>query len=205
MTLFESPQEGWRSESCTTDAIDWAAEHARARNAYWLSCNDPLELAPFQKQHWPVFLIGLHSQDFGRKELLRRIDLSPSTEAAADWLGAHGGGPRRSAGTARTRDAALAATRLVRSTCSPHRRAQCGRPTCPGKLCASDLQRCAAPQAGMIEYARRDAANIVLDNMDNHARNTVLQRDFNGHIRLTPLYDFAPMYWYPNDVARRTR
>ena len=48
-------------------------------------------------------------------------------------------------------------------------------------------------------------ANLALGNMDNHARNTAVQRDFNGRIALTPLYDFAPMYLHPDGIARRIR
>jgi serine/threonine-protein kinase HipA len=47
--------------------------------------------------------------------------------------------------------------------------------------------------------------NLALGNKDNHARNTAVQRDFNGHIALTPLYDFAPMYLHPDGIARRIR
>jgi serine/threonine-protein kinase HipA len=42
-------------------------------------------------------------------------------------------------------------------------------------------------------------------NKDNHARNTAVQRDFKGHIALTPLYDFAPMYLHPDGITRRIR
>lgn len=40
---------------------------------------------------------------------------------------------------------------------------------------------------------------------DNHARNTAVQRRFDGCIALTPLYDFAPMYMHPDGIARRIR
>ena len=32
-----------------------------------------------------------------------------------------------------------------------------------------------------------------------------MQRDFSGGVRLTPLYDFAPMYLHPDGIARRIR
>lgn len=47
--------------------------------------------------------------------------------------------------------------------------------------------------------------NLALGNKDNHARNTAVQRDFDGHIALAPLYDFAPMYLHPDGIARRIR
>jgi serine/threonine-protein kinase HipA len=61
------------------------------------------------------------------------------------------------------------------------------------------------PEAEVIEYVLRDVANIVLGNRDNHARNTALQRFDDGTIRLTPLYDFAPMMLHPDGIARRIR
>ena len=56
-----------------------------------------------------------------------------------------------------------------------------------------------------IEYVKRDIANIVLGNTDNHARNTAIQRRDNGQVRLTPLFDFAPMFLHPDGIARRMR
>ncbi len=57
----------------------------------------------------------------------------------------------------------------------------------------------------MLEYIKRDIANLALLDKDNHARNPAVQPDFNGHIALTPLYDFAPLYLYPDGIARRIR
>ena len=48
-------------------------------------------------------------------------------------------------------------------------------------------------------------AKTYLGNKDNHARNTAVQRHFNGRIALTPLYDFAPMVLHPDGIARRIR
>jgi serine/threonine-protein kinase HipA len=53
--------------------------------------------------------------------------------------------------------------------------------------------------------AWHDVANLALGNKDNHARNTAVRRGFDGHIALTPLYDFAPMYLHPDGIARRIR
>ncbi len=73
------------------------------------------------------------------------------------------------------------------------------------EVCRQLLARCNDPQAEVLEYIKRDIANIALGNKDNHARNTALQRDFEGGVRLTPLYDFAPMYLHPDGIARRIR
>jgi serine/threonine-protein kinase HipA len=67
------------------------------------------------------------------------------------------------------------------------------------------MRQCTSPQDEVLEYLKRDVANLALGNKDNHARNTAVQRDFNGHIALTPLYDFAPMYLHPDGIARRIR
>lgn len=61
------------------------------------------------------------------------------------------------------------------------------------------------PQRDILEYIKRDVANLALGNKDNHARNTALQRDFDGTIALSPLFDFAPMYLHPDGIARRIR
>lgn len=61
------------------------------------------------------------------------------------------------------------------------------------------------PEGEIVEYVKRDLANVVLGNKDNHARNTALQRHANGSIRLTPVFDFAPMLLHPDGIARRMR
>ena len=61
------------------------------------------------------------------------------------------------------------------------------------------------PETTVIEYLKRDIANIVLGNKDNHARNTAIQRRADGTISLTPLFDFAPMWLHPDGIARRIR
>lgn len=72
-------------------------------------------------------------------------------------------------------------------------------------VCAALLRHATDPQTEVLEYLRRDVANLALGNKDNHARNTAVQRDAAGHIALTPLYDFAPMYLHPDGIARRIR
>lgn len=61
------------------------------------------------------------------------------------------------------------------------------------------------PLREVAEYLRRDIANIVLRNKDNHARNTAIQRRADGTVALTPLFDFAPMWLHPDGIARRMR
>ncbi len=73
------------------------------------------------------------------------------------------------------------------------------------EVCRQLVRRCTDPQTEVLEYLRRDVANLALGNKDNHARNTAVQRDCAGRIALTPLYDFAPMYLHPDGIARRIR
>lgn len=55
-----------------------------------------------------------------------------------------------------------------------------------------------------IEFLKRDVLNLAMRNTDNHARNTAIQIVGN-EIRLTPLFDFAPMYMDPEGIARAAR
>lgn len=50
------------------------------------------------------------------------------------------------------------------------------------------------PAEEVAEFIKRDILNVAMRNTDNHARNTAVQRLPNGHVQLTPLFDFAPMY-----------
>ena len=61
------------------------------------------------------------------------------------------------------------------------------------------------PINAVIEYIKRDIANIALGNKDNHALNTAIQRRHDGTVCLTPLFDFAPMWLHPDGIARRIR
>ena len=45
------------------------------------------------------------------------------------------------------------------------------------QVCAALLRHCTNPQAEVLEYIKRDVANLALGNKDNHARNTAVQRD----------------------------
>lgn len=55
-----------------------------------------------------------------------------------------------------------------------------------------------------LEFLKRDVLNLALRNTDNHARNTAVQI-VDGEVRLTPLFDFAPMYLDPEGIARAAR
>lgn len=63
---------------------------------------------------------------------------------------------------------------------------------------------CDDPATEITEYVLRDLLNLALGNPDNHGRNTALQKDTDGSIRLTPLYDFCPMRLDATGVRRST-
>lgn len=71
--------------------------------------------------------------------------------------------------------------------------------------CEALAHACTEPVTEILEYLKRDIANVALGNKDNHGRNTALQRRTDGSIQLTPLFDFAPMYLHPDGIARTIR
>lgn len=59
------------------------------------------------------------------------------------------------------------------------------------------------PVGEVVEFIRRDILNMAMRNTDNHApRNTAVQRLPDGTVRLTPLFDFAPMYLDQEFIVR---
>lgn len=60
------------------------------------------------------------------------------------------------------------------------------------------------PLTETIEFIQRDVLNLAMRNTDNHARNTALQT-VDGVTRITPLFDFAPMYLDPEGITRAAR
>ncbi|NEX64843.1 type II toxin-antitoxin system HipA family toxin [Noviherbaspirillum galbum] len=334
VSMFGEQNLGWKARTYTGYAVDWAVAHRGARDAHAFSCQYPVGLAPAEQAHWPVFLIDMLPQGFGREELLRRLDLSPTAgieadwrlllagagnpignlrvKEAAQWLDTHAGELRgftdeevatrgehfteylarhglfvagssgvqgewpkllltraddgllyldhtlpdeqarqhyivkfgrgadrqlaaimrheapymelarmlglRVHGPLHLRGRALFIPRFDRvvETDGVTRLAQESVATLTGipgfgavpshdEVCSQLLLRCTHPEKDVLEYIKRDIANLALGNKDNHARNTAIQRDFRGNIGLTPLYDFAPMYLHPDGIARRIR
>lgn len=60
------------------------------------------------------------------------------------------------------------------------------------------------PVRELQEYLRRDILNLALRNTDNHGRNSAVLRE-NHLIRLSPLFDFAPMFLDPEGIGRVSR
>lgn len=63
----------------------------------------------------------------------------------------------------------------------------------------------ADPVADTVEYLKRDIANLALGNPDNHGRNSALSKHEDGTVRLSPLFDFAPMRLAREGIVRSTR
>ena len=332
--LSGNEADGWKAKTYSGYALEWAFAHAGATDAHALCARWPVGLEPLQTEHWPVFLIDMLPQGFGRQELLQRIGLSPMAgvpadwplllagagnpighlriKEAAQWLAANAGAQRGFTDEAvaqrgdafseylasyglfvagssgvqgewpkvlltRAKDGLLYLDHTLPDVQAvQHYIVKFGRGTdrqlasilrheatymdlaqqlglrvhaplvlreralfiprfdrvvqdgqvlrlaqesiatltgMPGfesvpthdQVCAALLRHCSDPQAEVLEYIKRDVVNLALGNKDNHARNTAVQRDFNGHIALTPLYDFAPMYLHPDGIARRIR
>jgi serine/threonine-protein kinase HipA len=334
VSLLGGEEEGWKSTTYSGYAVDWAFQHPGATDAHAACAGWPVGLEPLEQAHWPVFLIDMLPQGFGRQELLRRMGQPPTAGVVADWkllltgagnpignlrvkeaadwlidhagplrgftddevaqrgdefseyLASHGLFVAGSSGVqgewpkilltraddgllyldhtlpderarahyivkfGRGTDAQLASIlrheapymaiaaqlglrvhaplvlrqralfiprfdRLVQGGVVA-RLAQESIATLTGmpgyeavpshdQVCAALIRHCTDPQAEVLEYVKRDIANLALLNKDNHARNTAVQRDFNGRIALTPVYDFAPMYLHPDGIARRIR
>jgi serine/threonine-protein kinase HipA len=332
--LLGAAAHGWRSKTYTGYSVDWAIKHGGERDAHAFASPFPVGLQEFEQPHWPVFLVDMLPQGFGREELLRRLGLPPTSAESVDWrlLLAGAGNP---VGNLRVKEAAgwlsvnagpirgftdrevaergadfaeylashglfvagssgvqgewpkvlltragdgllyldhslpdecarehfivkfgrgsnealatilrqeapyMALARIlglrVHADLVLHLRAlfiprfdrqvtgegvvRLGQESIatltgiPGfgavpshdEVCRQLLLRCTQPLTELLEYIKRDVANLALGNKDNHARNTAVQRDFSGGIRLTPLYDFAPMYLHPDGIARRIR
>ena len=60
------------------------------------------------------------------------------------------------------------------------------------------------PAREVREYLRRDILNLALRNTDNHGRNSAVLRK-SGQVRLSPLFDFAPMFLDPEGIGRLSR
>lgn len=61
------------------------------------------------------------------------------------------------------------------------------------------------PKEDILEYIFRDFLNVAMGNTDNHGRNTALLKTPDGEIRLSPLFDFAPMVLDPQMIPRNIK
>jgi len=77
-----------------------------------------------------------------------------------------------------------------------------GQVVSQNQLLAALRRHATDPAAETVEFIKRDVLNLAMRNTDNHARNTAMQRTVDGEIRLTPVFDFAPMFMDPEVVPR---
>jgi serine/threonine-protein kinase HipA len=77
-----------------------------------------------------------------------------------------------------------------------------GVPTSQNAVLAAIRRHVTDPYAETLEFLKRDVLNLAMRNTDNHARNTAVQRLEDGTVRLTPLFDFCPMFLDPEVVPR---
>jgi len=81
VSLLGAEAQGWRSKTYTGYSVEWAIEHSGARDAHAFACRFPVGLQEFEHSHWPVFLIDMLPQGFGREELLRKLGLPVESRA----------------------------------------------------------------------------------------------------------------------------
>ncbi len=85
VALLGPERDGWQARTYSGYSVDWAVNFPAARDAHALSCQVPVGLEPLQLPHWPVFLIDMLPQGFGREEMLRCINLSATAAESVDW------------------------------------------------------------------------------------------------------------------------
>jgi serine/threonine-protein kinase HipA len=69
------------------------------------------------------------------------------------------------------------------------------------KLATMLKERAVDPERELTELLRHTVANVVVGNLDWHAKNVGLMHDVDGAISLAPLYDVVPTkHFLPNDL-----
>jgi serine/threonine-protein kinase HipA len=67
------------------------------------------------------------------------------------------------------------------------------------------ISKYSTEKSDLLEYINRDLLNISFGNTDNHGRNTAFIKYDQNTIRLSPLYDFAPMVIDSSLITRVTK
>ena len=93
----------------------------------------------------------------------------------------------------------------LESLCSLAGVAEFGAPIPKERLLTSLVAHATDPISEIRELVLRDLLDRALGNTDNHARNTAVLKHTDGHIALSPLYDFAPMFLDTQGIARVCR
>jgi serine/threonine-protein kinase HipA len=96
-------------------------------------------------------------------------------------------------------------TRLgLESLCSAMGVAEYGHTFSHEEMCEAIARFSSTPGDDLLEYLGRDVLNLALGNTDNHARNTAFLKD-GPLVRLSPIFDVAPMELDPEGIPRATR
>ncbi len=99
--------------------------------------------------------------------------------------------------------------RLIRhgleTLCSVAGIAEYGRRGEHSVFCAAITSFATDKQVELREYLRREILNVALRNTDNHGRNSAFLKYADGTVKLSPLYDFAPMFLDPEGIPRSSR
>jgi serine/threonine-protein kinase HipA len=85
VALWGEEAQGWRARTYAGYAVDWSVAQFGKRDAHAVSVNWPMGLEPLETPHWPVWLIDMLPQGFGRMEMLQRLGLRAGMEQTADW------------------------------------------------------------------------------------------------------------------------
>lgn len=93
----------------------------------------------------------------------------------------------------------------LESLCSAIGEASFSAPLPQEDLLAVVAKESSAPEADIVEFLCRDILNLLLGNTDNYARNTAFLKTEDGAVRLSPLFDFAPMALDASGIARVCR
>jgi serine/threonine-protein kinase HipA len=99
--------------------------------------------------------------------------------------------------------------RLIRhgleTLCSVAGIAEYGRRGEHSVFCAAIASFATDKKVELREYLRREILNVALRNTDNHGRNSAFLKYADGTVKLSPLYDFAPMFLDPEGIPRSSR
>eukprot|EP01030_Chromulinospumella_sphaerica_P006715 gene6715-6566_t len=68
VALWGDADQGWRCKTYAGYEADWSVDHFGQQDAHALSCRWPVGLEAMDLPHWPVFLIDMLPQGFGRAE-----------------------------------------------------------------------------------------------------------------------------------------
>ena len=230
----DNPEQGYRGESSFEYLLDYAANCAGPGEApaAGLSCRYPVDFDLHRQARWPAFILDILPSGYGRRQWLEQLELNdgprsewpllmrgtafpPGNLRIAEAVAAKD--PSRKVPTSHgdlvpayqhpgfERDDILVRDEYFIEYAYQLGISEFGMPVPHDTLCQAIIRYCSDPKRDLLEYIKRDIANVVLGNKDNHSRNSAVIRHEEGHVALAPLFDFAPMYLDPEGIARVCR